>query len=96
MLQAEAAMPAPETIRVCIIEDLRDVREGLSALINGTPGFKCINSYASMEAALARIDGEMPDVILTDIGLPGMSGIEGHRHSPRTLSRNLDRGADCV
>jgi len=64
-------------MRVALIEDLREVREGLTALINGTRGFKCVGSYYSMEAALARIGNEAPDVILTDIGLPGMSGIQG-------------------
>ena len=64
-------------IRVCIIEDLRDVRDGLAALITGTPGFECSSSYSSMEAALDPIGRELPDVVLTDIGLPGMSGIEG-------------------
>jgi DNA-binding NarL/FixJ family response regulator len=53
------------------------VREGLTALINGTQGFKCIGSYHSMEAALAGIGMTARDVILTDIGLPGMSGIQG-------------------
>ena len=64
-------------LRVVIIEDLREVREGLKALINGTQGFVCVATYASMESALARIEKDTPDIILTDLGLPGMSGIEG-------------------
>ncbi|CAN5457882.1 response regulator transcription factor [soil metagenome] len=64
-------------LRVVIIEDLRDIREGLTALINGTSGFKCVASFGSVETALARIEREKPDAILTDLGLPGMSGIEG-------------------
>jgi DNA-binding NarL/FixJ family response regulator len=68
---------ADETIKVVIVEDMRDVREGLSALINGTHGFRCAGSYRTMEEALARLKGDCPAVILTDIGLPGMSGIEG-------------------
>jgi len=66
-----------DIMKVVVIEDLREVREGLTALINGTQGFKCIGSYYSMEMALARLGDDRPDVILTDIGLPGMSGIEG-------------------
>jgi len=48
-------------------------------LINGTSGFECTGSFRSMEDALAGIDASRPDVILTDIGLPGMNGIEGTR-----------------
>lgn len=64
---------------VVIIEDMRDVREGLSVLINGTAGFRCSGSYRTMEDALAGIEAERTDVILTDIGLPGMSGSDGIR-----------------
>lgn len=64
-------------LRVVIIEDLREIREGLSALISGTAGFCCVASYGMMETALARIEGDKPDIVLTDLGLPGMSGIEG-------------------
>jgi DNA-binding NarL/FixJ family response regulator len=63
--------------RVVLIEDLREVREGLTALINGTIGFKCVAAYGMVETALSRIAHDNPDIILTDLGLPGMSGIEG-------------------
>lgn len=66
-----------EVLRVVLIEDLREVREGLSALISGTAGYKCVAAYGMMETALARIEKDNPDIILTDLGLPGMSGIEG-------------------
>jgi DNA-binding NarL/FixJ family response regulator len=62
---------------IVIIEDVRDVREGLSILINGTPGFRCTAAYRTMEEALANIRPDHTGVILTDIGLPGMSGIDG-------------------
>ncbi len=77
MKQTDPTAPISNLMKVALIEDLREVREGLTALINGTHGFKCIGSYYSMEAALARLGDETPDVILTDIGLPGMSGIQG-------------------
>lgn len=64
-------------IKVAIIEDRREIREGLAMLINGTEGFQCTGSYRSMEEALEKIGRELPDVVLNDIGLPGMSGIEG-------------------
>jgi len=66
-------------IKTAIIEDQRDIREGLTMLIDGTAGYQCTGSYRSMEDALERIKSQMPDVILCDIGLPGMSGIEGIR-----------------
>ena len=74
-----AVSPADNAIQVVIIEDLREVREGLSVLINGTRGFCCAHSYPSMESALAQMDKIRIGLILTDIGLPGMSGIEGIR-----------------
>ena len=52
---------------------------GLAVLINGTIGFECTGRFRTMEDALAGIDASRPDVILTDIGLPGMNGIEGTR-----------------
>ena len=66
-------------ITVAIVEDQPTVREGLAALIGGTPGYECVGRYRSMEEAIAGIAQRTPAVLLTDIGLPGMSGIEGVR-----------------
>jgi DNA-binding NarL/FixJ family response regulator len=66
-------------IKVTIIEDRREIREGLGMLINFTDGFECTGKYGSMEEAIACIRHNLPDVVLSDIGLPGMSGIEGIR-----------------
>jgi DNA-binding NarL/FixJ family response regulator len=68
-----------DTIRVAIVEDQRDIREGLAFLINGTEGYQCTGAFGSMEAALPALGPERADVVLLDIGLPGMSGIEGMR-----------------
>jgi DNA-binding NarL/FixJ family response regulator len=64
-------------VHVGIIEDKRELREGLMMLINGTPGYRCVQTSRSMEEALTKVRLELPDVMLVDIGLPGMSGIEG-------------------
>ena len=77
-LRGQGAGP-PTGITVAIVEDQREVREGLALLINGTKGFRCGASFRTMEDALRSIANELPDVLLTDIGLPGMSGTEGIR-----------------
>jgi DNA-binding NarL/FixJ family response regulator len=66
-----------KVIKTVIVEDHRAMREGLTSLIDFTEGFKCTGSFGSMEETLARLRREKPDVVLSDIGLPGMDGIEG-------------------
>jgi len=73
------AASAEAGIRVAIIEDERDIRECLCVLVNGTNGYACTGSYRTMEEALEKIPHQIPDVVLSDIGLPGMSGIDGVR-----------------
>jgi DNA-binding NarL/FixJ family response regulator len=63
-------------IRVAIVEDTREVREGLTFLISTSPGLACPASCASAEEALERLPKLQPDVVLMDIGLPKMSGID--------------------
>lgn len=64
-------------ITVSIVEDDDDIRETLALLIDGSDGFRIASTFADCEAALARVAEDRPDVMLMDIGLPGMSGIEG-------------------
>lgn len=72
-------MVEESTITVAIIEDVPSLREGFFMLIDGTPGFRCTDKFRSVEEALDRIGRDVPAVVLTDIGLPGMSGIDGVR-----------------
>lgn len=67
----------PDVLRVAIVEDERDTREGLAALIRGTAGLLVVGAWRSMEDALDQIGASRPDVVLADIRLPGKSGIEG-------------------
>jgi DNA-binding NarL/FixJ family response regulator len=79
MSEAGAVVPHAGVISVAVIEDQRDIRDGLAALIGGTAGFRCTGAYYSMETALREIPEAPPDIALIDIDLPGMSGIEGIR-----------------
>ncbi|HQE12733.1 MAG TPA: response regulator transcription factor [Flavipsychrobacter sp.] len=63
-------------IQVGIIEDEKQIRESLQLLINGSEGFSCVHSFSNAEDALAALPDLSLDVVLTDINLPGMSGIE--------------------
>ena len=74
-----APRPSDPPIKVAIVEDERDIRESLCLLVGGTNGYVCSGSYRSMEEALEKIPRQLPDVVLSDIGLPGISGIEGVR-----------------
>jgi DNA-binding NarL/FixJ family response regulator len=71
--------PPGSALKVVIIEDHREFREYLIALIGGAEGLHCVGSFRSMEEALDKIAADPPDLALIDIGLPGMSGVEGAR-----------------
>ena len=66
----------PEEIKVMIVEDDKSVREGLRMLINGSDGYECMAACSSAEEALNEISKLQPHVVLMDINLPGMNGIE--------------------
>ena len=63
-------------IHVSIVEDTDDIRNALRVLIDGSPGFECIHVYADAEEALQDMSSKDIDIVLMDIGLPGMDGIE--------------------
>jgi DNA-binding NarL/FixJ family response regulator len=66
----------PNPITVAIVEDDRRLREGLEMLVNGTTEFRCIATFSDAESALKHLPGGWPDVVLMDINLPKMSGIQ--------------------
>jgi DNA-binding NarL/FixJ family response regulator len=76
-------------ITVSIVEDDHDVRESLALLIDSAPGFACIGTFPDCESALDGIPVHPPDVVLMDLALPGLSGIEGIRRL-RALCPGLD------
>jgi DNA-binding NarL/FixJ family response regulator len=65
-----------DEIEVMIVEDDKAVREGLRLLIDGSEGYKCVAACGSAEDALEEISKHQPHVVLMDINLPGMNGIE--------------------
>lgn len=64
-------------INVAIVEDNEIIREGLSALIKGTEGYYLAGAFMDCESFLQKFRTIEPDVVLMDIALPGMNGIEG-------------------
>jgi DNA-binding NarL/FixJ family response regulator len=61
---------------VVLVEDDRGLREQLAQILNSAPDIRCVGAFASAEEALEQIPARCPDVVLMDIKLPGMSGIE--------------------
>jgi len=79
MLQLDPNPTKSEPFRVVVIEDQRELRNGLQTLLNFTPTFTCVKSFGAMDEALRNIESDTADLILTDIGLPRLNGIEGTR-----------------
>jgi len=63
-------------IKVAIVDDEADLRENIAGFVDSSRGFRCVSAYASAEEALAGLPQDQPDVVLMDINLGGMSGIE--------------------
>jgi DNA-binding NarL/FixJ family response regulator len=70
-------------IRVAIVEDDDEIREGLTLLIEGASGYTCTGAFPTAEAAIGAMSASPPDVLLMDIQLPGITGIEGVRRIKR-------------
>ena len=76
-------------INVAIVEDNDTIREGLSALINGTTGYKSVGAYRDCESFLVKLETLNVNVVLMDIALPGMNGIEGVKEAKK-LKPDID------
>jgi DNA-binding NarL/FixJ family response regulator len=63
-------------ISVSIVDDEKELRQSIATFVNGSPGFRCVSTYSSAEAALKGLPADKPDVVLMDINLGGMNGIE--------------------
>jgi DNA-binding NarL/FixJ family response regulator len=66
-------------ITVAIIEDIKEIKEGLEILIDTSEGFSCLKTFSTGEDALKDLPAICPDVVLMDINLPGINGIEAVR-----------------
>ena len=65
-----------DPIQICIVEDIEEVRKGLAAIINMTEGFQVLEVFGNAEAMLADGVDLNPDIVIMDINLPGIDGIE--------------------
>lgn len=63
-------------ISVCIFEDNKSLRESMGVLIDGTPGYQVVGAWSNASKVVRNIQESMPDVVLMDINMPGLSGIE--------------------
>lgn len=73
--------PASQKIEVWLVEDHDDARRAVIRAINRAPDLSCSCAFASCEEALEKLKGDAPpQVVLLDVRLPGMDGIEGIRH----------------
>jgi len=71
-------------ITVSLVEDNHQLRATLARLLEGAEGFRCLSQYATAEEALAGLPKDKPEIVLVDINLPGMNGVECVRRLKQT------------
>ena len=81
-------------ISVSIVDDEKELRQSITTFVNGSPGFKYVSAYGSAEAALNGLPTDQTDVVLMDINLGGMSGIECVEKLKATVAGAADSDAD--
>lgn len=77
--------------RIVIIEDNEAVKDGYALILNSNPDYHVVNTYTTAEAAIKHLRNDFPDVIFTDLNLPGIDGITGIKKI-----RKLDRRVQII
>jgi len=67
----------PVKRKIAIVEDDPGIREAYQIIINGSKGYRTVATYGNVEALLKEIYKVLPDIVIMDIGLPGINGVEG-------------------
>src|SRR5690606_3594441 len=70
-------MALPFKKRVMIVEDDQEIRNSFSLIVNSSQKFMVVNAYANCEDAISNINRDKPEIVLMDVLLPGMNGIQG-------------------
>jgi len=89
-------------IQVAIVEDNARVRQTLAGIVRSAPDCECVGEYATAEAALAGLPVRPPQVVLMDIDLPGLNGVECVRQlsdklpAPQVLMLTVFKDADSI
>lgn len=73
-------MALPFKKRVLVVEDDLEIRNSFSLIVNSSQKFMVVNAYSNCEEAIANLNRDKPEIVLMDIELPGMNGIQGARH----------------
>lgn len=95
--------PAPgEKITIGIVEDDSRIRAGLRAILHEEPDFQCVGEFGSAEEALKHLPALHPKVVIMDVNLPGMSGIEcvqqltAGDHPPQVIMLTVRQDSEII